>query len=184
MTKIHSGICNSETTHVNKFLSTSIITAFLLISGFSFNAFGSSLTANTIICDSKKDMSILKEKGMVGQSPQVIMSRVDDSIGLYKNLNKLDSLKSNLASREEENRNNAYLGGSSGGEISKDNEAISSNSEKLRRFIRFRNDCTINNVNQQVKIIRTKPIQGIIEVEANVNGSVGNVWATTSSVTR
>ena len=167
---------------MNNFLSTSIITAFLLISGFSFNAFGSSLVANTIICDSKKDMSILKDNGMVGQSPQVIMSRVDDSIGLYKNLNKLNSLKSNLASSEEENRNDAYLGGSSGGEISKDNESINSNSRKLRRFIRFKNDCTINNVSQQVKIIKTKPIQGIIEVKANVNGSVGNVWATTSSV--
>ncbi len=154
----------------------------LALAGFSLGAHSASLLGNTIICDSPQDLSILKAPNMVGQTSRTIMNRVDASIGYYKSMSKLDTLKAQLATSEEANRNDAYLGGSSGGEVAHANEGISLNSSRLQRFLSFKRDCTINANAQTVTVLKIEPIQGIAEVSALVNGLRGDVWSSATAI--
>lgn len=161
-----------------------IIMLFLALICISCTASGASLASNSIICDNPNDLSILKEQGMGGKTSNEIMSRIDNLIGLYSNINKLDTLKAQLATDREDIRNKAYLGGSSGGEVARDNNDMESNSNKLAKYNSFKHDCTINNDTQSVVVVKTYPIEGIVKVNAIVNGLQGEVWAPANAVTQ
>jgi len=161
-----------------------IIMLFLTLICISCAASGASLVSNSIVCDNPNDLSMLKDKAMEGKTSNEIMSRINNLIGFYSNMNKLDALKTQLAAERENIRNGAYLGGSSGGEVARDNNDMESNSSKLAKYNSFKQDCTINKDTQSVVVVKTDPIKGIVKINAMVNGLQGEVWAPADAVTQ